>query len=124
MKILRNEHQEVMNQLFTLERRNSSLTAENEALKRMILAGDAQKYGKLEKELTTASNNTQQSPGKKQYVPPHQHNNAYDSREDKSSFLLNVGSTNKKEENPRGPSAIGHVDQSSMIDDSQFMLRD
>jgi predicted mannosyl-3-phosphoglycerate phosphatase (HAD superfamily) len=37
MKILRNEHQEVLNQMFGLERRNSNLTAENEALKRMIL---------------------------------------------------------------------------------------
>lgn len=47
---------------------------------------------------------------------------------DRSSFL-NVGSTGKKEDplnlRGRGPSALGHVDQSSsIIDDSQFMLRD
>lgn len=37
IKIIRNEHQEVLNSMFSLERRNSNFTAENEALKRMIL---------------------------------------------------------------------------------------
>ncbi len=46
MKVLRNEHQEVLNSLFTQERRNSTLVAENEALKRMILnsKGDTLQY--------------------------------------------------------------------------------
>lgn len=37
MKVLRNEHQEVLNSLFKQERRNQSLAAENEALKRMLI---------------------------------------------------------------------------------------
>lgn len=39
MKVLRNEHQEVLNSLFTQERRNQSLASENEALKRMLIGG-------------------------------------------------------------------------------------
>ena len=39
MKILRNEHQEVLNSMFSLERKNVNLQTENEALRRMMMQG-------------------------------------------------------------------------------------
>jgi len=53
----------VLNTLFTLERRNSSLEGENEALKRMIMAAEKQEYKRGQYDegnrgMTTASNNT------------------------------------------------------------------
>jgi hypothetical protein len=42
MKIIRNEYQEVLNSMFTLEKRNANLGAENEALKRLLGHGGAE----------------------------------------------------------------------------------
>lgn len=39
MKVIRNEYQEVLNSMFTLERRNANLGAENERMKRGVHRG-------------------------------------------------------------------------------------